>query len=84
MDYLYCNCPIDHGCDKNKKIYWYHKGCGSKTIIRYEDIHVYCSGCSTNMIIFDWKFQCGDHKAQYASKQGLLYALTIMAQSTGK
>ena len=31
-------------------------------------------------LFIDWKFDCGAHDAQYASKQGLAHCLTIMAQ----
>ena len=83
MDFLYCTCPAV-GCDnKRTPNYWYHDTCGSKTMIKYSNIHLYCSGCSKSAIMFDWKFSCGEHGFRNASKQGCLYALSILGLHRG-
>lgn len=82
-DTLYAACP---SCQSNQKhyTYWYHSGCGSKTCICWDDIHVFCSGCSTNDIIFRWNFSCGNHDFKKAGFQGILYALNILTTTYGR
>lgn len=82
MDYLYCACPAK-GCDNKKVNYWYHQGCGSKTMIRYNDIFIICSGCNKCGIMFDWRFSCGEHRFKHASKQGCLYAMSVLGLHHG-
>jgi len=82
MDYLYCPCPaID--CTNKAINYWYHHGCGSRTMIRYKDIIIKCSGCDKQAILFDWRFNCGEHEFRHASRQGMLYALSILGLHKG-
>ena len=82
MDFLYCPCPAA-GCENKKINYWRHEGCGSKTMIRYNDIYIICSGCYKNAIMFDWRFSCSEHGFKSASKQGCLYALSILGLHKG-
>lgn len=84
-DYLFCPCPAANCNNSNKNPrYWYHaNGCGGATKIRYSNIHICCSTCNRNGILFDWKFQCEDHTYRAASKQGILYALAIMGLHKG-
>lgn len=82
MDFLYCPCPAS-GCTNKKVNYWYHAGCGSKTMIRYNDIFIICAGCEKSAILFDWKFSCEEHTFKNASRQGCLYALAIMGLHKG-
>lgn len=84
MDYLYCPCPAEGCCGDKTPSYWYHgNGCGSKTMIRYNDIFIICSSCQAKGILFDWRFKCSAHDYKPASKQGVLYALSILGQHYG-
>ena len=84
MDYLFVSCPAVDCTNPDKTLrYWYHNGCGGKTMIRYSDIFIVCSSCYQSGIMFDWNFRCAAHNFRSTSKQGCLYALTIMAQQSG-
>lgn len=86
MDYLFCACPVkEPGC-KNTASYWIHadSSCGSRTKIRYNDIHIICSGCGVDYIMFRWKFSCSAHDYKPASNQGCIYALSILGQHYGR
>ncbi len=62
MDHLFCPCPaIDCNNPNRNPIYWYHSGCGGKTMIRYRDIFLVCSQCFHSAIMFDWNFSCEKH-----------------------
>jgi len=80
---LYSGCPA---CEINRKhtCFWYHHGCGYKTCICYDDLHVFCPGCGLSAIMFEWKFSCKDHGFRKVELQGLLYALTVLATSYGR
>ncbi len=52
-------------------------------MIRYDDIYIICSRCNYSEIMFAWKFRCIDHDFTKASKQGWLYALSILGQHKG-
>lgn len=82
MDYLYCGCPVLDCPNRATISYWYHAGCGAKTMLRYDDINIVCSSCKTSDLIFHWNFSCKAHGYKPASLQGCIYAMAIMAQQT--
>lgn len=82
MDYLYCPCPTQ-GCLNKKVNFWYHSDCGSRTMIRYSDIFIVCSGCKVSSIMFGWQFSCEAHGFRDSSMQGWLYALSILGSHQG-
>lgn len=85
MDYLYVCCPAVDCPNPDKSLrYWYHgNGCGSRTMLRYSDIHIICSGCYQSAVMFDWNFKCSAHNYRESSKQGWLYALSLLGQQKG-
>lgn len=36
--------------------YWYHKNCGGKTWIQYDDIHIVCKDCGKSGLMLNWRF----------------------------
>lgn len=80
---LYSGCP---SCEANRKhtCYWYHANCGHKTCICHDDLHVFCSGCDANYIIFQWNFSCGSHGFRKIELQGLFYALSVLGTTYGR
>lgn len=84
MDYLYCGCPVLNCSNMHRLSHWYHgNGCGGKTMLRYDDINIVCSSCASKGLIFHWNFRCENHDYRPASLQGVIYAMSIMAQQTG-
>ena len=79
---LYAGCP---SCEANRKhvTFWNHAGCGYKTCICYDDIHVFCSGCNTSEIIFKWNFSCQSHGFRKVQLQGILYSFSVLATQYG-
>ena len=83
MDYLFVSCPaVDCTNPDKTQRYWYHNGCGGKTMIRYSDIFIVCSSCYQSGIMFAWRFRCDSHNLSPV-KQGCLYALSILTQQPG-
>lgn len=52
-------------------------------MLRYSDIQIICSGCYQSAILFDWSFKCAAHNYRESSKQGWLYALSLLGQQKG-
>ena len=67
----------------NKSLTGIITGCGYKTMIRYSDIFIVCSGCSKSSVIVDWKWSCKEHDFKSASRQGILCALSMIGQCNG-
>ena len=82
MEYLYISCPVGHhnGCTSISPSYWYHSGCGGRTMIDYDSICLQCSSCSIRAIIFNWNFSCQNHGFKESSKLGWIFALSKMNQ----
>ena len=62
-DDLFLPCKAGKCADRidKSKTYWYHHLCGGKTKINYFNAHIYCPTCNKSSIIFNWKFNCGEH-----------------------
>lgn len=73
-------CPVE-GCKNNNRCYrWTHHNCGGYEKITNEGV-IYCVKCgSTDGLLTDWKFNCGEHDFIYPSAQELMRALYVMAQ----
>lgn len=82
MDYLHCGCPVLNCPNMKNPTYWYHNNCGGKTMLRYDDINIVCSTCKKSDLVFHWNFRCENHDAKPASFQGIIFAMSIMAQTT--
>jgi len=73
-------CPVV-GCpnqDKNKRFQWYHKKDNKKMYVN-EQAELFCENGHKSPML-DWRFKCENHDYQPASSQGLLFALSILAQ----
>ena len=74
------SCPVA-GCRNNNnysKYRWKHNGCGS-----YLKLNGYgtlrCVGCQSKDPLVDWLFNCGNHKLESASEQGIENMLAVIA-----
>lgn len=72
-------CPVAECEKRDEVIKWHHKNCGGKTWLTSEG-ELRCVKCGKKHLFIDWKFDCGNHDAKYASQQGLAHSLTIMSQ----
>ena len=75
-------CPVQQCINKNEPITWVHV-CGQGKMKLTEKGELRCINCQTQGLFIDWRFDCGDHDYEKASKQGIAHALAIMAQLVG-
>ena len=72
-------CPVEE-CKNNSTVYtWTHQNCGGYKKITNQG-RIYCCKCNGGGLLIDQTFNCGAHDSKYPSAQGLVHALTVMAQ----
>lgn len=77
-------CPI-LGCKNfsaDKRFHWTHAACGGRMkVVRTG--HLKCSSCLCTGEFLDWCYKCEDHNYKAISYQGMIFAMSVLAQLKG-